>query len=186
MEERKIVHGCKNGDLRSFERVFELYGRKLFGLCFRMTGSYADAEDLMQEVFMTVLTKIKAFREEARFSTWLYRVAVNKCISHLRKNRQVFVSSENGDETIEELRVKQPPVLKRTALEGAIAELPHGYKTAVILHDIQGFNHKEIGEIMGITEGASKSQLFKARRKLRDILETPKAQTETATSAAKG
>ena len=82
--EEEVIERCKNGDLQAFEALFEQFGRRLYGLCLRMSGNSADAEDLMQEIFVLVLTKIKTFRGEAKFSTWLYRLAVNACISHLR------------------------------------------------------------------------------------------------------
>ena len=170
LKEQKLIAKCKDGDLAAFEAVFDSYGRKLFGLCLRMSGSHEDAEDLMQEIFMVLLTKIKGFRGESKFSTWLYRIAVNTCLNHIRKQKGIMVSLNPEEERPEWGSSADSPSLQRTALKRAISSLPPGYRAAVILHDIQGFNHKEIAGILGISEGASKSQLFKARRKLRDYM----------------
>ncbi|HUX08593.1 MAG TPA: sigma-70 family RNA polymerase sigma factor [Acidobacteriota bacterium] len=168
--EEKLIERCKNGDLRAFEDLYKQYGRKLYGLCLRMSGNEADAEELMQEVFVILLSKIKSFRGDARFSTWLYRITVNTCISHLRKKKIKQVSLEDEPETSGALSVEPAPMAQHETLKHGIAGLPAGYRAAVIMHDVQGLNHNEIAEIMGISVGASKSQLFKARRKLRDYL----------------
>jgi RNA polymerase sigma-70 factor (ECF subfamily) len=170
--EEKLIERCKSGDLRAFEEIYNSFGRKLYGLCLRMSGNEADAEELMQEVFVILLSKIKSFRGEAKFSTWLYRIGVNTCISHLRKKRIKQVSFDEEPERIDSLGTPAAPLAQRESLKRGIAGLPAGYRAAVIMHDIQGMNHNEIAEVLGITVGASKSQLFKARRKLRDFLET--------------
>ena len=168
--EEKLIERCKHGDVRAFEDIYNKYGSKLYGMCLRMSGNEADAEELMQEVFVILLSKINAFRGDARFSTWLYRITVNTCISHLRKKKFKQVPLDDEIETSGSLSVAPAPMAHRESLKRGIAGLPAGYRAAVIMHDIQGLNHREIAEIMGISVGASKSQLFKARRKLRDYL----------------
>ena len=168
----ELVQRCKAGDVSAYEELYKLHGNKLFGLCLRMSGDRGEAEDLMQEIFVIVIKKIKAFRGDAKFSTWLYRVAVNTCISHLRKRKTPPVDIADH-ESNPAMSTRPDPLAQRAALKKAIAALPEGYRTAVIMHDIQGFNHKEIADILGITEGASKSQLFKARRKLREMIANP-------------
>jgi RNA polymerase sigma-70 factor (ECF subfamily) len=172
MEDR-LIERCKAGDIRAFEDLYRKYGRRLYGLCLRMSGSREDAEELMQDVFVVLLGKIGSFRGDAKFSTWLYRIAVNVCISRLRKRRsdQVSIDDEEGGPL--EIPAPSSPVIQRALLKRAIANLPAGYRAVVIMHDIQGFNHKEIAGIMGISVGASKSQLFKARRRLRRMIEQP-------------
>lgn len=179
--EHRVIERCKAGDLSAFEVLFERYGRKLYGLCLRMSGNQEDAEDLLQEVFVILLNKIKSFRGESKFSTWLYRVAVNTCLNHIRKRRDDVITLEGEQIPPLESNFDGDQAVKRAALRRAIVGLPPGYRAAVILHDIQGFNHKEIAEIMGISEGASKSQLFKARRKLRGMLKLSPKQTRAAT-----
>lgn len=176
--ENEIVQRCKSGDLNAFEELFNRYGTKLFSLCLRMSGNREDAEDLMQEIFVILFKKIHAFRGDARFTTWMYRIAVNTCISHLRKKKGIMVSA---DVELEKPKFAQNPaaVLQRTLLKKAIADLPPGYRSAVIMHDIQGFNHREIASILGISVGASKSQLFKARKKLREFMSSDQQLMET-------
>jgi RNA polymerase sigma-70 factor (ECF subfamily) len=183
--EKRLIERCKAGDISAFEAVFERYGQKLFGLCLRMSGRKEDAEDLLQEVFVILLTKIKGFRGEAKFSTWLYRVAVNTCLNHIRKSKRVGLFIAADEEPQGEAGVGLEPTVQRTALKRAITGLPTGYRTAVILHDLQGFNHREIAEIMGITEGASKSQLFKARKKLKEMLQYSEPRAVDAAGAEK-
>lgn len=169
--ETQIIQRCKDGDLHAFEEVFHRYGGKLFGLCLRMCGNRSDAEDLLQEIFVLLLNKIRAFRGESRFSTWLYRVAVNACISHLRRQRTVQVPLDEQNAEFPARGGDAPDAaVHRAALVRAIGSLPEGYRAAVILHDIQGFSHDEIAEILGISAGASKSQLFKARRRMREMI----------------
>lgn len=168
--EYEIVQRCKAGDLAAFEKLFHLYGKKLYSLCLRMSGNSHEAEDLMQEIFVILIKKIKAFRGDAKFSTWLYRVAVNSCISQLRKKKNIFVPLAEENETHDVASVEPTPLAQRQVLKKAIASLPPGYRTAVIMHDIQGFNHQEIAETLGISVGASKSQLFKARKKMRETM----------------
>ena len=168
--EQEIVQRCKAGDLAAFEKLFHLYGKKLYSLCMRMSGNSHEAEDLMQEIFVILIKKIKAFRGDSKFSTWLYRVAVNTCISQLRKKKKNLVPLAEEDEPAKILSVQPSPVAQRETLKKAIASLPPGYRTAIVMHDIQGFNHAEIAETLGISVGASKSQLFKARRKMRETM----------------
>ena len=178
--EEEVIERCKNGDLQAFEALFKQFGRRLHGLCLRMSGNSADAEDLMQEIFVLVLTKIKTFRGEAKFSTWLYRLAVNTCISQLRKRRPASTTFDEGDFEAVGVSSDPEPVVRRATLKRAIAGLPVGYRTAVILHDVQGYKHREIAAMRGISVGASKSQLFKARRVLRGVLSTGEARVEIA------
>lgn len=172
--ETQIIQRCKDGDLHAFEEVFHRYGGKLFGLCLRMCGNRSDAEDMIQEIFVLLLNKIQAFRGESRFSTWLYRVAVNACISHLRRRRDAQVPLDDDlPEPVSRAADAPDAAVHRTALIRALGQLPEGYRAAVILHDIQGFNHEEIAGILGISVGASKSQLFKARRRMRELMTGP-------------
>jgi RNA polymerase sigma-70 factor (ECF subfamily) len=176
--ENELVQRCKAGDLSAYEELFKLYGNKLYAICLRMSGDRGDAEDLMQEIFVILITKINAFRGDAKFSTWLHRIAVNTCISYLRRRKQPLSLEDQPEPVAGD--PSQKAALQRAALKKAIAALPDGYRAVVILHDIQGFSHKEIGDILGISEGASKSQLFKARKKLREMIATPSSKQSGA------
>jgi RNA polymerase sigma-70 factor (ECF subfamily) len=168
--EAQIIQRCKDGDLDAFENIYKQYGDRIFGLCLRMSKSRETAEDLVQEVFILLIRKIKSFRGESKFSTWLYRISVNTCLSYLRKQQTKKETTEGFDAAAALQKASSPDVVHREALKKAIAELPEGYRASVVLHDIQGYSHKEIGTMLGISDGASKSQLFKARRKLREVV----------------
>jgi len=138
----------------------------------RMCGTRADAEDLLQEIFLLAYRKLPEFRGDSAVGTWLYRLAMNRCLDHL-KSRQ---SRESGSTTALDEEVLPGPRrvpdggVKRLDLERAIARLPEGARAAFILHDVEGFQHHEVANILGITEGTSKSQVHKARMKLRALL----------------
>ena len=138
----------------------------VFNLALRMTGNFEEAKDIVQEVFMKVWKHRKSFRGEAKPSTWIYRIAVNTSISHIRKMKRKKIPIEELD-YMGQVDLPDPRILK---IERAILQLPEGEREVFLLHDVEGFTHREIGEILGIREGTSKSQLYKARKRLREIL----------------
>jgi len=136
-----------------------------------MCGTRADAEDLLQEIFLLVYRKLPEFRGESAIGTWLYRLAMNRCLDHL-KSRQAKASHLTGvlDEAVATAPGRSEGGIGKLDLERAIAQLPEGARAAFVLHDVEGFQHQEIAEILGISEGTSKSQVHKARLKLRTLL----------------
>lgn len=164
-----------SGNLAAFEMIYERYHRRTYSLCLRMTSSQTEAEDLTQEVFIQLFRKIGSFRGDSAFSTWLHRLTVNQVLMHFRrrsvKNER---TSEDGQMPEQTVRGSADPnkmqVVDRIALKNAIAELPNGYRNVFVLHDVEGFEHEEVARIMGISIGTSKSQLHKARLKLRGLL----------------
>lgn len=169
---------CKmaaNGSLQAFEVIYQRYHRRTFSLTLRMTGSQSEAEDLTQEVFIQLYRKIGSFRGESAFSTWLHRLTVNQVLMHFRKRSfKNEKTSEDGEMPEQMVTGSADPrkmqVVDRIALKKAIAELPAGYKNVFVLHDVEGFEHEEVARILGISVGTSKSQLHKARLKLRGLL----------------
>jgi RNA polymerase sigma-70 factor, ECF subfamily len=159
-------------DVPAFEELYRQHSTRLFNLAWRMCGTRADAEDLLQEIFLLAHRKLPEFRGDSAVGTWLYRLAMNRCLDYL-KSRQ---SRESGSTTVLDEEVLQGPRLvpdggvKRLDLERAIARLPEGARAAFVLHDVEGFQHHEVANILGITEGTSKSQVHKARMKLRALL----------------
>src|SRR5262245_18055965 len=140
-----------------------------------MCGTRADAEDLLQEIFLLAYRKLPDFRGESALGTWLYRLAMNRCLDHLKsRHTRAGLASSPLDEDVRPITRQQPTVpdldIKRLDLERAIAKLPEGARAAFLLHDVEGFQHQEIAEILGISEGTSKSQVHKARLRLRDML----------------
>lgn len=176
--ETQLVARAQRGDEEAFAALFEMHKRRVYSLCLRMTGNTAEAEDLAQEAFLQLFRKISTFRGESAFSTWLHRLAVNVVLMHLRKKGLQQVSLDEVDSSQDE-PVKRDygdydqrlmGSVDRISLTRAIAELPPGYRTVFVLHDVEGYEHNEIAEIMKCSVGNSKSQLHKARMKLRDWL----------------
>ena len=168
----ELAARCRAGDTDAFEELYRQHARRLFSLVFRMVGSAEDAEDLLQEVFLQAHRKLAGFRGESTLGTWLYRLAMNHCVDHLR-GRQLKMSrsteSLDGEDAFEPVAHAPivPTAVSRLDLERAIGTLPEGCRAAFLLHDVEGFEHREIAEILGIAEGTSKSQVHKARMKLR-------------------
>jgi RNA polymerase sigma-70 factor (ECF subfamily) len=170
-----LARAAAAGDSEAFERLYEQHHRRVYSLCLRMLGNATQAEDLTQEVFLQVFRKLKSFRGDSAFTTWLHRLTVNQVLMHFRKRGVKFEhTSGEGDFT----NVVETPLqstrrismVERLALEKAISELPPGYKTVFVLHDVEGYEHEEIADMLGISIGTSKSQLHKARMRLRDLL----------------
>jgi RNA polymerase sigma-70 factor (ECF subfamily) len=174
--ETQLIARAQRGEEEAFAALFEAHKRRVYSLCLRMLGNPTEAEDLTQEAFLQLFRKIATFRGESAFSTWLHRLAVNVVLMHLRKKGLSQISldeTENsqgepikrdyGDDDSRLVRS-----IDRIGLNRAIAELPPGYRTVFILHDVEGYEHNEIAEIMNCSIGNSKSQLHKARLKLRE------------------
>ncbi len=163
------------GSLAAFEVIYQRYHRRTYSLCLRMTANQTEAEDLTQEVFIQLFRKIGSFRGDSAFSTWLHRMTVNQVLMHFRRRSvKSEKTSEDGDMPEQAVVGSADPgrmqVIDRIALKAAIAGLPAGYKKVFVLHDIEGFEHEEVARRLGISVGTSKSQLHKARLKLRGLL----------------
>ena len=171
----ELVQLAAHGNLAAFENIYQRYHRRAYSICLRMTQSTAEAEDLTQEVFIQLFRKMGSFRGESAFATWLHRLTVNQVLMHFRR-RGVQVEKTTDDGEVPEQTVpgtenfSKMPVLDRIALDNAIAQLPPGYRTVFILHDVEGFEHEEIARMLGLSIGTSKSQLHKARLKLRGLI----------------
>ena len=163
------------GNIAAFELIYERYHRRTYSLCLRMTSNESEAEDLTQEVFIQLFRKIGSFRGESAFSTWLHRLTVNQVLMHFRR-RSVKNEKTSEDGEIPEQIVpgtenqERMPVLDRIAISRAVAQLPPGYKSVFLLHDVEGYEHEEVSRLLKISVGTSKSQLHKARLKLRSLL----------------
>ena len=163
------------GDGKAFEELYRRHYRRVYALTLRMMGNPTEAEDMTQEVFLQLFNKIGMFRGESAFTTWLHRMTVNQVLMHFRKKstRSELITDE-GETPVQIVRgTENPgsmPVVDRIALERALQQLPLGYRTVFVLHDIEGYEHYEIADMLGIAEGTSKSQLHKARLKLRQLI----------------
>jgi RNA polymerase sigma-70 factor (ECF subfamily) len=168
-----LVERTRAHEPGAFEQIYRTHAPRLFGLAVRLAGR-ADAEDLLQEIFLTAYRKLDQYRGDSALSTWLFRLGMNVCLDHLRR-RGARLAGQTGP--LDE----EPPadaaatgaiggVVDRIDLERAIAALPAGYRAAFVLHDVEGLGHQEIAEALGVSEGTSKSQLHRARLRLRASL----------------
>jgi RNA polymerase sigma-70 factor, ECF subfamily len=181
-----LVASAQNGEEWAFEALFQQNKQRVYALCLRMIGNTADAEELTQEAFLQVFRKIQTFRGQSAFSTWLHRVAVNTVLMRLRKKTVNAVSLE--DSTREEEHDEAPReygapdlaltgAIDRVNLKRAMSMLPVGYRRAFVLHDVEGYEHNEIAALLGCSIGNSKSQLHKARARLRKLLQEADRET---------
>jgi RNA polymerase sigma-70 factor, ECF subfamily len=174
-DDLELARRCREGDAAAFEALYRAHAARLFSLLTRMTGSAQDAEDLLQDVFVHAHRKLASFRGDSSLGTWLYRLTVNQCLDHLR-GKQSRMARTTDSLDAEEAREPAatmpalPEAIARIDLERAIAQLPPGCRTAFVLHDVEGLDHREVGAALGISEGTSKSQVHKARMKLRQLL----------------
>jgi RNA polymerase sigma-70 factor, ECF subfamily len=169
------LNAINSGGAQPFEEIFRLHHRRVYSLCLRMTGNSTEAEDLTQDVFLQVFRKLGSFRGESAFTTWLHRLTVNQVLMHFRKNyvtkEQLTADGEMpGGIMFARNRFNRPAVLDRLALDEAIVQLPHGCRMVFVLHDVEGLQHSEIASLLGCSIGTSKSQLHRARMRMRFLL----------------
>ncbi len=181
MTEAEAIRLAQLGDAVAFEFLYGLHSRRVYALCLRMVGNPTDSEDLAQEAFLQLFRKIGTFRGESAFSTWLHRMTVNVVLMRLRKKSLPVTSLEETTEPDEETGGPRKDIgapdlrlsgaVDRVNIERCIGHLPPGYRTVFVLHDVQGYEHNEIAKIMECSVGNSKSQLHKARTRLRLLLQ---------------
>jgi RNA polymerase sigma-70 factor, ECF subfamily len=167
-----LVERCRAGDVEAFAALYREQSPRLFALTRRMGGSAEEGEDLLQEIFLQAYRKLDSFKGDASLGTWLYRLAINHCLDYVRGRRAKMdkVTETLDDDMSHEPVARRDTPIARIDLDRAIERLPNGCREAFVLHDVEGFDHKEVGRMLGIAEGTSKSQVFKARMKLRAIL----------------
>ena len=172
MSSGELVARCQAGDVGAFETLYQQHAARLYTLACRMAGSPEDGEDLLQEIFLQAYRKLGSFKGDSAIGTWLYRLALNHCLDYVR-SRQAKMSklteTLDAETSIQPTARRETPIAKLD-LERAVEQLPDGCREAVVLHDVEGFDHKEVGRMLGIAEGTSKSQVFKARMRLRALL----------------
>lgn len=197
LTEAEAIRRAQQGDAGAFERIYRLHSRRVYALCLRMVGNTAEAEDLTQEAFLQLFRKIGTFRGESAFSTWLHRLAVNVVLMRLRKRTVAVTSLDEQNEQEEEGSGARKDIgapdlrlsgsVDRVNLERAVQQLSPGYRSVFVLHDIEGYEHNEIAALMKCSIGNSKSQLHKARMRLRELLhENERDRARHERQAAKG
>ena len=187
--EAEAIEAAQKGDAEAFAKLYNLHKRRVYTLCLRMLSNVSEAEDMTQNAFLHLFRKLGSFRGESAFSTWLHRLTVNLVLMHLRKKGLNLVSLEETDNSSGEDTPKRDfgsrdPVLAgsvdRIALERALAALPPGYRMVFVLHDVEGFEHNEIAAMLDCSTGNTKSQLHKARLRLRQLLRSPSLPPESS------
>jgi len=182
-----VLARAQAGDHQAFAQLYSLHKRRIYSLCLRMVGNVAEAEDLTQEAFLQLHRKIATFRGDSAFSTWLHRLAINVVLMQLRKKGLSLISldeamdpapDEGPSRSFGAPDITLTGAIDRLALERAVADLPAGYRLIFILHDVEGFEHNEIASMLDCSIGNSKSQLHKARLKLREALRAQKTGEE--------
>ena len=173
--ELDLVERCRRGELGAFETLYRQHSGRLFSLAVRMLGNPADAEDLLQEIVLTAHRKLESFRGDSALGTWLYRLAMNQILDHVRSRAARTGQMTDGLDDATLLADASghrlaDRAITRLDLERALAELPEGCRAAFVLHDVEGLEHREVSEVLGIAEGTSKSQVHKARLRLRGLL----------------
>ncbi len=180
-----LCQKAAGGNIAAFEMLYQRYHRRTYSLTLRMTNSQTEAEDLTQEVFIQLFRKVGSFRGDSAFSTWLHRLTVNQVLMHFRrrsvKNEKTSEDGEMPEQTVHGTsNPRKMQVVDRIALKNAIGELPNGYRNVFVLHDVEGYEHEEVAALLKISVGTSKSQLHKARLKLRGLLIKQKEQKSSA------
>ena len=175
LSDYELAQMSGKGDMDAFAQLYQRHNRRVYSVCLRMSGNAAEAEDLAQDVFVQLFRKVGSFRGESAFATWLHRLTVNQVLMHFRKRAVRKEKTSETDELPEQATVgtenpRRMPVIDRIGLDRAIAQLPRGYRTVFTLHDVEGYEHGEISAMLHCSVGTSKSQLHKARMKLRGLL----------------
>jgi RNA polymerase sigma-70 factor (ECF subfamily) len=193
----ELITRARHGDADAFAELFQTHKVRVYALCLRMTNNTAEAEDLTQEAFLQVFRKLSTFRGDSALSTWLYRIAVNTVLMRFRKR---FLPQRSLDDPqIRSNDAKPVPYeygtrdshlagcIDRIALIQAIRELPEGYRTVFLLHEVEGYEHSEIAQLLSCSAGNSKSQLHKAKMRIRELLANPRgSQPETVSRKQPG
>jgi RNA polymerase sigma-70 factor (ECF subfamily) len=179
VSEAELIRRAQQGDAEAFGLLFEKHKARVYALCLRMTRNTAEAEDLTQDAFLHVFRKLSAFRADSALSTWLYRVTVNTVLMYFRKKSLATVSVDQPGHDDNPMPREFPTTdcrltscVDRMALNRALGELPNGYRQIFLLHEVAGYEHREIANFLGCSVGNSKSQLHKARQRIRELLTT--------------
>jgi RNA polymerase sigma-70 factor (ECF subfamily) len=170
--EAELLGACRRGDLSAFERLYETHGTRMKSLAMNLLNNRSDAEDAVQETFLKIYRAAASFRGSAKLSTWTYRVLVNTCYDVLRRRVRATGTTEGAGATEAVLDARAPEADHplRMDLEASLAVLKPKHRTAFLLFEVEGFTHREVGDILGVSEGTSRGLLFEARRELQRLL----------------
>jgi RNA polymerase sigma-70 factor (ECF subfamily) len=167
----ELIERCRTGEREAFYKIYKLYSKAMFNMSFRITGREDEAADVLQESFISAFRNLHNYRADASFGAWLKKIVVNKAINALKKKKmEALPEHEDWDVAEEELPMEYGDGLTVERVKSAIDQLPDGYRSVLSLYLLEGYDHQEIAEIMGITKSTSKSQLNRAKNKLRELL----------------
>ncbi|MFZ2906485.1 MAG: RNA polymerase sigma factor [Cyclobacteriaceae bacterium] len=166
----ELIYRCRAGDQDAHFKLYKLYSKAMYNVGYRITGNEADAEDVLQEAFISAFRNLDGYRGEASFGAWIKKIVINKAINVLKKRKMELLPEDKNFDVAEEPEGEYMPELSVDKVKGAIQELPDGYRSVLSLYLLEGYDHQEIGEIMGITESTSKSQLNRAKNRLKELL----------------
>ncbi len=170
---REIVEQSKVGNSRAQYQLYQLYAKAMYNICYRMMNNHSEAEDMLQEAFCEAFTRLDSFRYESSFGAWLKRIVINKCINSLKKKKAelVYTDSLHNYEGHDNKEEEEHVALDVQKIKQSIAKLPDGYRIIFSLYLLEGYDHVEISEILGISESTSKSQYMRAKRKVKELLQ---------------
>ena len=183
LDDRALASACQSGDLRAFERLYQLHGARMKSVARNLLGTTSDAEDAVQDTFLKIQRGISSFRGQSSFATWSFRILINTCYDARRSRRrknEVAQEEPDGAAAGPEPRAAVSHPALRIALERALAQLTRHQRDVFLLYEVEGFRHSEIATILEISESASKNTLFQAKRNLRVMLEAPRSSAAEA------
>lgn len=168
----ELIERCRKNDASAQYEIYKLYNKAMFNTALRITGANSDAEDVLQEAFVSAFQNLKSYRAEASFGAWLKRIVINKALSHVQRNRNdlMFTDEYPEDLPVEESKTAEEPPLSVEAIKQAMQDLPSGFRSVLTLYLFEGYDHKEISEILNITESTSKTQYKRAKDRLKILL----------------
>ena len=167
---REIIEDCKRGSRQAQFELYRLYSRAMYNICLRMVRNELDAEDLLQNSFVDVFTKLDSFRYQSSVGAWIKRIVVNNCINFIKKRRLKIEELDDKFHGAEKEEKEDEMQLDVNTMNRALMQLPNGYRVVFSLYLMEGYDHKEIAGILNITEATSKSQYSRAKKKLRELL----------------
>lgn len=168
--ESDLISGCMEGDRRMQEELYRRFSPRMYAVCLRYAGAAEEAEDILQEGFIKVFKKLESFRGEGSFEGWVRRIFVNTAIEHFRRKRYLQPVTEKEENTIEGKSLSALDGLAEKDILALVQQLSPGYRTVFNMYVVEGYTHKEIGDMLGISEGTSKSQLSRAKVILQDMV----------------
>jgi RNA polymerase sigma factor (sigma-70 family) len=168
----QLIERCKQGEEQAYFGIYKLYSKAMYNTAFRITGNEDDAEDVLQEAFISAFRNLAEYRGNATFGSWLKRIVINKAINALKKRKHERMPEEESFDMAEETEQTYMPELTVDRVREAVMHLPDGYRSVLSLYLLEGYDHQEIATIMRITESTSKSQLNRAKHKLKQLLTT--------------